>query len=156
MVICAVIASTRIPYQMLAEGAGKFRETRNGAILEVIVNIGVSVLAVLKLGFIGVLIGTLCAGVVRTLEYAIFSIRKILKSSVIHIARHYLTLIITFILCYAVGKVICLDCTTYLYWILSASLVFLSSALIVVIISLIFYKKQFMTLFGNIKRRFKK
>ena len=156
MVVCSLIASTRLPYQMLTEGAGKFRETRNGAILEVVVNIGVSVLAVLEFGFIGVLIGTLFAGTIRTLEYAIFSTKKILKSSLLRIVRHYIILIITFASCYSLGKIICLECTTYIRWIISAVIVFLSSALVVVVVSLLLYRKQFMTLFDSIKRKFKK
>lgn len=156
MVVCTLISSTRLPYQYLTEGAGKFRETRNGAILEVIVNISVSIIAVLKFGFIGVLVGTLCAGIVRTLEYAIFSTKKILKTSVLRIARHYLILIATFLLCFVLGRIICLKCTTYALWILSAILVFFTSAIIVVIVSLLFYRKQFMSLFGSIKRKFKK
>ncbi len=155
MVISVLIASSRLPYQLLTEGAGKFKETRNGAILEVIINIAVSVIAVIYFGVVGVLIGAICAGIIRTLEYAIFSFKKILKVSLLHILKHYAIMFLTFAVCILVGNLVCvLECSNYINWIINAVLVAISSFVIVSIISLVFYRKQATVFFGNIKNKF--
>lgn len=69
----------RIPYQMLAEAAGHFRQTRNGAIIEAIINVTLSVILVIRYGLIGVTIGTFCAMLFRTGQYSVYSSRVILK-----------------------------------------------------------------------------
>ena len=154
MVVCVLIASSRIPYQFLTEGAGKFKETRNGAILEVIVNIVVSVVAVLYLGVIGVLVGMLCAGLVRTVEYAVFSFKNILKHSLWHIVRHYVILFLTFVSCFIVGKLICfIEIANYFDWVINAIMVAISSGIIVLIVSWLFYRNEMKTFFKNFNKK---
>ena len=68
----------RLPYHMLADAAGHFKQTRNGAIFESVMNIVVSVALVIKFGLIGVTIGTFCAMLFRTMQYAIYSSKNIL------------------------------------------------------------------------------
>ena len=76
------LACVRLPYQMLVEASGHFKQTRNGAIFEAVMNIVVSVLLVIKLGLIGVAIGTTCALTFRTMQYAFYSSKHILHRSI--------------------------------------------------------------------------
>lgn len=157
MVICAFVGSIKLPYQYLAEGAGKFKETRNGAILEVIVNITVSVLCVLKFGFIGVLIGTLCASIIRTVEYAIFSFKNILNCPVQHLIKHIAIVAATFTACFFVGKLVSfVECTNYLYWVIDAVMVMVSSLVIVFAVSFLFYRKELQMFVSNLIQKIKK
>jgi len=155
MVVCCLVASIKLPYQYLVEGAGKFRETRNGAILEVIVNITVSVLCVIKLGFIGVLIGGLFSSLIRTAEYAIFAFKKILNCSHWHLVQHFIIVFISFSICFFVGRMISfMECTTYLDWAINAIVTSISSGIIITAVSLVFYRQPLFMFFNNIKRKF--
>lgn len=157
MVVWALMASIKLPYQYLTEGAGKFRETRTGAIVEVIVNIAVSVVAVIFLGFIGVLVGALCACIIRATEYAIFSFKNLLHHSVLHLLKHIAIVVCTFALCFFVGRLCSFfDNSNYLNWVINASIVVACSLVIVFVVSLIFYKRELMMLLGNLKRKFSK
>lgn len=157
MVICAFVASVKHPYQYLAEGAGKFKETRNGAILEVLINVSVSVLCVIKFGFIGVLIGTLCASVIRTVEYAVFSFKNLLCCSPWHLLKHFLLIILSFAACIGAGRLVSfLEYTDFLCWTINAILVAVSSGIIVMLISFVFYKNEAAVLLRNIKHKFVK
>lgn len=152
MVLSAFAFSIKHPYQYLAEGAGKFRETRTGAIVEVIVNISVSVLCVLRFGVIGVLIGALCACVIRTAEYAMFTFKNLLKHSTLHLIKHGLIVVLTFSGCLLAGKqVMIFDCTDYMNWALNSVMVAISSAVIVLAVSVLFYRKELSMLIGNLK-----
>lgn len=157
MVISVFVLSIKAPYQYLAEAAGKFKETRNGAVLEVIVNIFVSVLCVIKFGFIGVIIGGLVAYTIRTADYAIFTFKNILKHSLLHILKHTVMAIVSFTACFFVGKAVSvLDCTNYFEWIINACLVALSSFIIVFVVSLLFYKNELFAFLNGIKGKVKR
>lgn len=60
----------RIPYESMANAAGHYRQTRNGAIAEPMINIGISLALVKPLGIVGVAVGTMVAMVFRTFQYA--------------------------------------------------------------------------------------
>ena len=79
MCLAGVLWCFRIPYQTLVYAAGKFRDTRNGAIAEPIINILISVVLVIKFGLIGVAVGTVAAMLFRTIQYAIYSSRHIIE-----------------------------------------------------------------------------
>lgn len=155
MVLSSLIFSVKYPYQNLAEGAGRFKETRNGAVLEVVINIVASVLFVLKFGFIGVLMGIICSSVVRTVEYALFVFKNILHCSRWHLVKHFMLLSTTFAACFYAGKMVCvIECTNYLEWMVNAILVAISSALIVLAVSLIFYRNESSVLLNKFKWKF--
>lgn len=157
MVLSALVFSVKYPYQYLAEGAGKFKETRNGAILEVVINVVASVLFVLKFGFIGVLMGILCSSIIRTVEYALFAFKHLLHVSRWHLLKHFGLLGVTFTACLVSGKLVSfLPCTNYLEWAINAVFVAIASAIIVGVVSLVFYRKQSFVLLNNLKQKFAK
>lgn len=72
----------RLPYQAVAYAAGRFKETRNGAIIEAVLNIFISLLFVSRYGLIGVSFGTFTAMLFRTLQYIYFYHTNIIKSRI--------------------------------------------------------------------------
>ena len=157
MVISSFVFSLKHPYQYLVEGAGKFKETRSGAILEVVINVVASSLFVLKFGFIGVLMGILCSSIIRTVEYALFAFKHLLQVSWLHLAKHFSLLSGTFVVCVIVGRLVCfLECTSYPAWVINSICVAISSAVIVLTVSLVFYRKEIFMLLNNLKRKFVK
>ncbi len=81
MVVGMAFFCYRIPYQSVIEAAGHYRQTRNGALLEAVVGMIVSVAAVFKFGLIGVAIGTLVSSLIRTANYVGYLSRHILHRS---------------------------------------------------------------------------
>lgn len=71
----------RQPCQVLVQAGGHYRRTRNGAIAEPILNIVVSVAAVVKFGLVGVVLGALVATVFRTFQFAWFVSRHVLSGT---------------------------------------------------------------------------
>jgi len=62
----------RLPYYTLVHGIGHYKQTRNAAITEAVINIVVSVLLVNIIGMVGVAIGTLVANLYRSIQYAFY------------------------------------------------------------------------------------
>lgn len=76
--IASFFGCTRIPYQHVVEAAGHYRQTKKGAFFEAAMNITISVIAVFRLGLVGVALGTLAAAVFRTTQYAVYLDRHII------------------------------------------------------------------------------
>ena len=157
MVFVTMFLSIRIPYQMLVEAAGKFKETRNGAIFEVVINVISSIIFIKIFGLIGVLYGALLSGIIRTIEYAIYSVSKILKVTPIHIFKHFLVVISTFLLCIKFGSlIISADINNVFSWCLNSLVVFLMTLCIVLGASVIFFRESFFYFVNRLKKRAKK
>ena len=145
----------RLPYQMLVEAAGHFKQTRNGAIFEALMNIIVSVCLVIKFGLIGVAIGTFCALVFRTFQYAIYSSRKIMHRSLGVFAKRLILSIAEGVSICVVSKlafkILAIELNSYFTWALFAFVVGIIAIIMLLGINLLFYKKEVVMLFGKAK-----
>ena len=78
--------------------AGQYKETRNAAVLEAVINIGVSLMLVRKYGINGVLIGTICSYLYRTVDVMIYTSKNIvvntLKKSIWRLSHNIITMVI--------------------------------------------------------------
>lgn len=79
IVIANMIYVLREPYRLLILAAGKFRETNFGAIMEAVLNLGVSIFLVCRYGLIGVALGTLVAITYRMLYFIWYLARHVLN-----------------------------------------------------------------------------
>ena len=154
MVLAIMMKSVRLPYRMLVEGSGRFKETRNGAIAEVVVNLLTSVVMVWFFGVIGVLIGTLAAGIIRTIEFAVYCMRNILEVTCLHIVKSFSLLSFTFAVCCAAGSLIVPpEMGDYLQWAGYAVIVTLVSVLITGGMGILFYRRQVGELVQRLRRQ---
>ncbi len=98
IMVAEALYCVRMPYKTIAQAAGKYKETKIGAFIEVGVNVVVSLSLVWKFGMIGVAIGTIAAMLYRTVDYMIFMVRNIFRSgmkrNVIYIAVDSVLLIV--------------------------------------------------------------
>lgn len=79
--IATVFTGTEIPMQQVLNIAGKFDDTKHQAVLEMSINIVVSLVATLKLGMIGCLVGTIAALLYRNNALILFVTKKVLFKS---------------------------------------------------------------------------
>lgn len=140
-VLASVFDCIRMPYKTVVTSIGHFRQTRNGAIFEAVLNITVSVLMVVKFGLIGVAIGTLCAMLFRTLQYSFYLSRKVLNRSLKPFISHtVLTLTIIFV----VNLLVYLfmpEITSWLMWVVWSVIVGLFAFALTLLTDYLFYAK---------------
>lgn len=79
IIIAQFFNGVRIPYQLVVQAAGHYKQTKKGAIAEPIINIGLSIVFVFKWGLVGVAIGTVAATIFRTIQYSSYMRRKLVK-----------------------------------------------------------------------------
>ena len=83
-VIMNLMANAKLPANGVIEYAGEFHKTRSYAIWEMIINITVSIAAILYMGICGAILGTVAALLYRGIMTIYYSNKKILKRSMMH------------------------------------------------------------------------
>lgn len=77
-VVMNLLANGKLPSNHVLEYSGKFEETRSHAIWEMIINIAVSIVSILKWGICGAIIGTIVALLYRSAMMLYYSNKKVL------------------------------------------------------------------------------
>lgn len=143
LVISECIWAVRLPYLTLSYAAGHFKETRNGAWLECILNLIVSIFLVKKMGIVGVTIGTIIAMTIRTTEFIYHANSKILNVNIFKSLKKIALLIfIIFLTFISAKKIFIIENSSYLNWIINAMIIFLYSSLLTFLFNFIFYRKN--------------
>ncbi len=143
LVISECIWAIRLPYLTLSYAAGHFKETRNGAWLECILNLIVSVFLVKKMGIVGVTIGTIIAMTIRTTEFIYHANSKILNVNIFKSLKKIALLIfIIFLTFISAKKIFIFENSSYLNWMINAMIIFLYSSLLTFLFNFIFYRKN--------------
>jgi len=78
-VIMNLIANSKLPANGVIEYSGDFRKTRSYAIWEMVINITVSIVAIMHLGICGAILGTIAALLYRGVVTIYYSNKKVLK-----------------------------------------------------------------------------
>jgi hypothetical protein len=85
-----LLANGKLPSNHVLEFSGKFEETRSHAIWEMVINIAVSVVAILIWGICGAILGTIVALLYRGTMMIYYSNKKVLNRSVFNTYKLWL------------------------------------------------------------------
>lgn len=89
-VIMNLLANGKLPANHVLEYSGKFEETRSHAIIEMVINIVVSVVAILVWGICGAILGTIVALLYRGAMMIHYANKKVLGRGVMHTYKLWL------------------------------------------------------------------
>ncbi len=144
----------RDPYLTLVQATGHYKETKNGAIFEAVVNIVSSVILVNILGINGIIIGTLLANLIRTIQYIWFVSKRILYRGYKEIILKVIWTLLNLALIMTVSFPVIShnQVPGWIGWFLKAFIVLAIAFVITVISSAIFYRKELSSLIQIIKR----
>lgn len=156
-ILASIFNCFRIPYRVIVINVGHYKQTKNGAIMEAVINIVVSVIGCVMFGLIGVALGTLCAMIFRTLQYAIYLSKNIMYRDLKFFIRHV-------VLCFAIITAVYLISKIYmpivvakmLHWVFYASVTTIIAIILTITADYLFYKEDMMNLLEKLKRNFLK
>ena len=89
-VLMNLLANGKLPSNHVLEYSGKFEETRSHAIIEMVINITVSVVAILVWGICGAIVGTIAALLYRGITMIWYSNKKVLGRGMFHTYKLWL------------------------------------------------------------------
>ena len=157
IVISEYICMIRYPYIDLTYSAGHFKETRNGAWIESLTNIILSIVLVKKYGLVGVTIGTAVAMTIRTCEFLYHTNKYILRRSMWISIRKILLIVVETIIIFFSSKFLpYLEFSNYINWVINACMVAVEAIFITLTLNYILYKnyfKEFLIILKNIIKR---
>ncbi len=149
-VVIGISNCIRIPSNSIINAAGFFEKTKNRAILEAVINITVSIVCVQFIGIYGVLIGTICSFLYRTVDIILFTnkyiIRNVIKKQVGMIV---LDLLITIVFILLIQSINILNTRTWITMILSTGILLLAILTILLLVNYLFNRDY---LVSNIRR----
>ena len=156
IILAGFISAIRLPYSSITLAAGHFKETQKGAWIEVIVNICLSIILVIRYGIVGVTVGTLISVFIRTIEFIYHSNKYILERNAWFTIKKVLLIILEFILVFVVIKLLpVFNIENYYDWLYYALTIFGISFIIVIGINYLFYKEQFKKIIYLLIRKLK-
>lgn len=157
MTVSCCVYTTRLPYQMIAEAVGRFKETRTSAALEVIVNIIVSLACAPFMGLNAMVVGSLVGGLVRVGNLIWVCNRKVLKISLWEPVKNYaIYLGVSGVLVFVISQIIGIRCQNLLDWVLTAIPVTVVVAVVVLFVSAVFNIKQLRGIATSLLKKRKK
>jgi hypothetical protein len=155
IVAAECIYCIRQPYLTLVQATGNYEATKKDAMNEAIINILISVVLVNLIGINGVMVGTIAANLYRTIVYAIFSSKKILKCSMKEFVNKCIwaamTIMISVTICLFVTRWICFE-ESWNGWIKQAICTCLIASSVCIIMAFIVFKSTFMSFIKVLKR----
>lgn len=146
----------RIPALITINVAGHFRETQNGAILEAIINIVVSLVLFFftNLGLYGLLIGTVCSYLYRTTDVILYTHKHLIKMPMRSTLKTYVADLMAALIVVALFYIARpIHATSFIGWVLSACFVSVVATLLFLLINLFFDKKKIVKIFSFLHNR---
>ena len=142
----------RLPYNSIIYVAGRFRDTRNSALIEAAINIVVSCMLVFKFGLVGVACGTLVAMIYRTIYFIVFLKNNIIKLNVIMQFKRYAISLVLYLAFIFLSRLYSVTVDNYLLWAVYAGCVFIVISIVTILVNLLFYKKEIIEIVAKSKR----
>lgn len=136
----------RLPYYILVSAAGHYKETQVSAIVEMIINITISIVFVFRFGLVGVAIGTFIAMAYRTV-YLVFYLKKnILFRKIRHFVKHLIVDIVCAVFLIVPVSLLPsfynMQSDNYFAWFLLAVKVALTGIVVFAAVNGVFYRKE--------------
>lgn len=146
MMITQIVYCLRQPYHQIIIAAGKFKETRNAAYIEAVLNIGLSILFANIWGTEGVVFATFISIVYRALYFIYYLKHHILYCSFRVCIKRFLissmNIVINIYGLYLLINLLNLNLNSVVGWIFSAIILVLLATIITLFFSFLFYRDE--------------
>ena len=146
-VIMNLIANSKIPANGIIEYSGDFEKTRTYAIWEMIINITVSIVAILYMGICGAILGTVAALLYRGIVTIYYSNKKILNRSQMYTYKILISNGAVFAVIMAIFFVDAFSNVSFLQLLLNGILHSIWIAVLYLLVNFVFNRAAFRTIF---------
>ena len=143
LAIASYFFSIRVPYQNIIEAVGHYKQTKKYSYIEAGMNLSLSIILVLKLGLVGVAIGTLASNAYRTICYAFYVSKNLIEDVRGSFIKHIFVSIAAGAIIIAMYRLVSFDSASgYIAWFMQSLVVGIVSVFVVVMTDLLFYLEE--------------
>lgn len=154
MCIAYAVYCVRIPYNTIICAACHYRETQWSAVIEMLLNIGISLILVNKFGIVGVAAGTIAAMTYRTLYFVFYLKKNILIREMTYFIKHFLTDGVQMALIFYVFSFIEPIAENYLQWLKLALIYAVIAVLVILAVNFLLYRIEMEKIIKKIFSKF--
>lgn len=142
-VLFGILNGLREPGIMMIDAIAQYKETKRGAMIEVLINVTFAFIGTIIWGLSGVLLGLVIAFIFRYIDVSIYINKKVLRQSFLRTFRRGLqSVLIIFAVYMLTHNLIEMVATSWLAWLLSAVILSIISVMIVFVVFGLTDKKQ--------------
>ncbi len=141
MSIASCLYLIRLPFNYLIQAFGHFKQTQFSAIIEVIINIIITVASIKIWGIVGTAIG-MCIALSYRIWYFVMYSRKLIEFKVLFFLKVVTVNVISSYFIYTVCEFVTVDSITYIQWIYKALIITTISVIISILCNMPFFYKQ--------------
>ncbi|MBR1891486.1 MAG: sugar isomerase [Clostridia bacterium] len=127
-----------LPYQVMIQAAGEYKNTKTIFYVTAVMNIVISVATVFFFGLVGVAIGTLVSMATQTVWLAVFNHKKLVKGAIWSFIRNTLADVVTIVATYFATSWLAMSSVDYAGWITLALPTAGIALAVTVVVNLIF------------------
>ena len=142
LIMAYAMYSIRLPYSTMIIAAGHYKQTQLSAIIEALLNVFLSIILVIKFGLVGVAVGTLIAMTYRTIYFVGYLTKNIIDRPMRHFIKHIFIDVIQIVLIYSSTLKMVIPTFNYFSWSIIALKVSCVAFIEIIVINLIFYRKD--------------
>lgn len=153
LVLAQGLRCIQLPYQLTIKAAGHYKQTQTSSIIEVVINIVISVLAVIKYELVGVAIGTAIAVFYRACFFAWYISKNIVEYDVKKYIEHLFVDMLSVIVMVLSTRFLMSNVSTWFGWFWLAFKVGIICLGECMVINFIFYKNNILSVYNMIKRK---
>lgn len=147
----------REPYIQMTYCAGFFKETARYAYVEAVLNIGISIILVMKWGLIGVAIGTIVSILYRYIYTILFIEKNIFKRKISQYIKQFLVEMVAFIIAYKISQYIdFFDVDSIITWLLQSCICMCINIIVFIVINMLMYKQLTIEFIKNLVKKIRK
>ena len=156
--MCAATACRclQMPYNIVVQAAGHFRQTQGSAIIEPVIDIVISVLLVNIYGLNGIAIGMLVSIVYRMFYLSLYLTQHILFTSKRLLLKRLLVDVLIVISILSSCSFITISQLSYFAWVIMSIKVVILAGLVTIVVNLVFYRQMTLDFIKKIMYRFKR
>ena len=136
--------SLRTPYVLLVQAAGHYKQVKVAGYVEAGINVILTAILVIKLGIVGAIIGTIVANAFRTIMYGRYVSKYMLSRRFSEIVKRFVWLVaaVSVSVGLSYGVLTRITVTNWASWILAAVITFAIHTMVVLLLSVIFYRND--------------
>ena len=129
-------------YKTIVKAAGQYKETQLASIVEAAINVVTSIVLVTRFGLPGVAVGTIMAMMFRLIYHVIYIHNNIIFRKYRYFFKQLFVDLCTVGIIVIISKFVTINDANYLTWCCSAVIVCALSAIVILLLNLIFYPKS--------------
>ncbi|MBO6055376.1 MAG: sugar isomerase [Alphaproteobacteria bacterium] len=153
IVLAHAVHCLRTPYHQIIKAAGDYKRTKSCFMVSALLNLFSSLLLVRYLGLVGIAIGTLLAVSLQTIWMVVYDSIYLIHWPIWKVVKAFIFDFISIALIVKFSSYIDLNMLSYIEFFVGALEVFFASFCVIVLMSVLFYKKELVYLFNHLRKK---